>query len=510
MFAYIIKRVLMMIPTLALISLVIFGVLNLAPGKPGGTQGSSDGTENSESTEARESYRLFKEQFNFDKPIFFNNRFSLTKDQVQARIHTVVDFKRPNCTAEKQVSGCINKEDKPAIAELLESEDIIEDWGNYIVPHLMDIAQNGKDIEVRKMAINRLTVNSKRRLFHEFNSDNTPEEVKKNEAIAEENAEFSRWGVGRDADETKVNAIFTEKWLPWFEANKERYNYSGVDKIGIFFTDTRFGKYMSNLAHLDFGVSHVDKRPVMTKILEKLPYTLTLNFLAIFFAYLVSIPLGVWSAYRQNTTADLVVSFVLFLLYSLPSFFVAVLFLEYLTIGDHMFDIFPTGDFVGKFPGWYDATGIDSTEDMTTLQYLGSASYHLILPIICLTYGAFASLSRFARTGLLDVIRADYIRTARAKGLSETMIVLKHAVRNGMIPILTLIGMLLPSLIGGSVILEIIFNIPGLGQFLFESIFALDYNSIMGVLLSSALLTLIGLLISDISYAIVDPRISFD
>jgi peptide/nickel transport system permease protein len=134
----------------------------------------------------------------------------------------------------------------------------------------------------------------------------------------------------------------------------------------------------------------------------------------------------------------------------------------------------------------------------------------MVLPVFCLTYGALASLSRYARTGLLDVIRADYIRTARAKGLSEPMVILKHAVRNGMIPILTLLGTLLPALIGGSVVLEFVFNIPGMGLYMLNSIFLKDYNAIMALTLFSAVLTLIGILLSDISYAIVDPRISFD
>lgn len=147
---------------------------------------------------------------------------------------------------------------------------------------------------------------------------------------------------------------------------------------------------------------------------------------------------------------------------------------------------------------------------MTTLEQLKSVAYHLTLPLICLSYGGLASLSRYARTGVLDVIRADYIRTARAKGLGEGVVIVKHAVRNGMIPILTLLGSLLPVLIGGSVIIEVIFNIPGMGLYLFESITARDYNAIMAVLLISSVLTLLGLLVSDLSYALVDPRISFD
>jgi len=126
-----------------------------------------------------------------------------------------------------------------------------------------------------------------------------------------------------------------------------------------------------------------------------------------------------------------------------------------------------------------------------------------------MTYASFASLSRYARAGLLEVIRSDYIRTARAKGLSEFMVIGKHAVRNGMIPIITLLGTILPVVISGSVIIEYIFGIPGMGTLSINAIFNRDYNTIMGIQLISATLLLVGLLISDILYSIVDPRISF-
>ncbi len=136
--------------------------------------------------------------------------------------------------------------------------------------------------------------------------------------------------------------------------------------------------------------------------------------------------------------------------------------------------------------------------------------WHVFLPICTLSYASLAVLSRYARTGLLDVIRADYIRTARAKGLPEFIVIVKHAARNGMIPILTLLATLLPALIGGSVVVEVVFGIPGMGRYMFESINVRDYNAVMAILLISCSLTLVGMLLSDISYALVDPRISFD
>ncbi|MEZ4462555.1 MAG: ABC transporter permease, partial [bacterium] len=480
----------------------------LAPGKPSGASVSAEGTQDSKSAEARESYRIFKEQFNFDKPVMWNTRFLLSKEDVHEEVQVLADFARPTCTAPNTPQDCLDADAKPGSGRVIEAQDTIEDWGTYVVPQLLDIGTTDPRLDIRRIAINRLSVNAKRRLVNEYGKNQTDEQRQYNREVAAENERVSGWTLSDDATLADVDALIAASWKPWYDQNKSRWEWSFGDKTSIFLFDTRFAKYWGNLARFDFGVSHIDKRPVLDKIMERMPYTLTLNFLAIFFAYLISIPIGVWSAYRQNSTADRVVTAVLFALYSLPSFFVGVLLLNWLADGDPI-GVFPTGGFVGKLPDW---VGIerDSTADMTVLEYILSASYHMVLPVFCMTYGGIASLSRYARTGLLDTIRADFIRTARAKGLSETMVVIKHAIRNGMIPVLTLLGTMLPALIGGSVVIEYVFNIPGMGLFMFESIFARDYNAIMGVLLISTVLTLVGLLLSDISYAIVDPRISFD
>lgn len=507
---YIFKRILLMFPTLFFISVIIFVVLNLAPGRPGGAQISGEGMQDSTSAEARESYRIFKEQFNFDKPALLNFRFGLEKEDALVHILNLADFRRPTCSEAGEPAGCIEADAKPPSSAIIEAQDNLEDWGEYVVPELLELAESHERLDVRRIALSQLSVNSKRRLINEYDKKQTPEERALNREIAAENERIGQWKVGPEGTAEEVDQIVTQKWAPWFEERRARFEYEGAEVLEVLFLDTRFAKYWANLIRFDFGVSHVDKRPVMDKIAEKVPYTLTINFLAILIAYFFSIPIGVWSAYRQNTTADRIVTAILFALYSLPSFFVGVLLIELLADGDP-FGIFPTGGFVGSFPDWYDpGETIQSVDEMTVAEEMLSVAYHIALPVFCLTYGAIASLSRYARTGLLDVIRADYIRTARAKGLGEPMVIVKHAVRNGMIPVLTLLGTMLPALIGGSVVIEYVFNVPGMGLFMFESIFARDYNSMMGVLLISTVLTLIGLLISDISYAIVDPRISFD
>ena len=499
MTTYIIKRILLMIPTFLFITLIIFMVLNLAPGRPGQGQVSADGSQKADSQEARESYRIFKEQFNFDKPVLFNTRPSMDRNAVQAHLTTIVDFQRPVCVEGKPAEGCISADAKPEAAQIIQAQEELEDWGEYTVRHLVTIAADARvKPRVRRMAVNTLAQNARMRLINEYGKRQTPEQRAYNDRAQAENDKTRRWTLDAGATPAQIDALLKDKWQPWYAENKARYEYDGGEALTIFFTDTRFAKYMGNLARLDFGVSHVDKKPVLDTITSKLKYSITLSILSIILAYMLSVPLGVWGAYRQHTLADNIVTVILFMLYSLPSFFVAVVLLKWFTIGEP-FSWFPTDGF-----------GDAGREDRTTWAQLGTIVHHLALPLLCMTYGGLASLSRYARTGVLDVIRADYIRTARAKGLSEPMVIIKHAVRNGMIPILTLLGSLLPALIGGSVIIEVIFNIPGMGLYLFESIQARDYNAIMAVLLSSTMLTLFGLLLSDISYAVVDPRISFD
>lgn len=260
----------------------------------------------------------------------------------------------------------------------------------------------------------------------------------------------------------------------------------------------QFGQWIKKTAMLDFGYSYRDHRPVIDKIKDALPITLTLNILTIIIIYIVSIPIGVVSATRPGGKFDRFSEFVLFLLYSLPSFWVAVMLMVFFGSGDY-FNWFPIIGFSS-----------DSASLLPWYRWVANVAWHLVLPVVCLTYGGFAFLSRFARSALLEVIHQDYIRTARAKGLSEWQVVVKHGLRNALIPLITLMGTLLPALLGGSVIVEQIFSIPGMGRLGFESVLSRDYPVIMAIASISAFLTLVSMLLSDILYIFVDPRISFE
>ena len=257
----------------------------------------------------------------------------------------------------------------------------------------------------------------------------------------------------------------------------------------------QYWEWLKRLVFLDFGDSFKDHRPVLTRIGEALPVTLQLNLISIFLAYLIAIPLGVFSATHPRTWTDSSITLLLFILYSLPSFWVAMLLIFYFSGGDYF--------------NWFPAHGISSlgARDMTLWQWTIDRAWHFVLPVICLTYASFAALSRYMRSGMIEVIKQDYIRMARAYGFSERVVIFRYALRNSLIPIITLIGTLLPALIGGSVIIEQIFTVPGMGRLMFEAILGRDYPMVMGGVVISAFLTLIGLLISDILYAFVDPRI---
>jgi peptide/nickel transport system permease protein len=276
-----------------------------------------------------------------------------------------------------------------------------------------------------------------------------------------------------------------------FEQEKKLY---GLDKpiyVG-------YANWLLQFVQLDFGLSRKDGRPVSERLADALPITLTLNILTLIIIYIISIPMGIISSIKKDTVFDRFSSLLLFILYSLPSFWVGLLLLMVFSGGEY-FNLFPLGGIVS-----------DWAEDFSFLNKLINIAWHLVLPVATLTYGSFAFLSRYTRANMLEVINQQYITTARAKGLSEKKVIFVHAFRNSLIPLITLMATLLPALLGGSVIVESIFSIPGMGMLAFESILSRDIPVIMAITAISAILTLIGILIADLVYGLADPRIRLE
>ncbi len=259
----------------------------------------------------------------------------------------------------------------------------------------------------------------------------------------------------------------------------------------------QYGLWLAKLASLDLGTSWRTGKPVTQAISETLPVTLGLNGAALLFVYLVGLPLGVMSAVRQGSLRDRVSTVALFLLYSIPSFWLGTMAILFLGGGKY-WDAIPVQGLTSPDHESYSALG-----------KLLDVLWHAATPVVLLGYALLASVSRYMRTGMLEVIRQDYIRTARAKGLSERVVVYKHALRNSLIPVLSHLGTMLPYLVGGSVIVERLFGIPGMGKLMFDAILARDYSLIMGISTTTAIFTMAGVLFTDVLYAVVDPRISF-
>lgn len=252
-------------------------------------------------------------------------------------------------------------------------------------------------------------------------------------------------------------------------------------------------RWLASCATLDFGRSLIDERPVRELIAEAAPRTLLLNGLALVLIYLAAIPLGIYSAVRRGTRADRVLSVGLFALYSLPSFWVALVLIVFLG----------GGEFLSLFP----VRGLQSDGELGLVAGVLDLGWHLVLPVACLSYPALARTSRFQRSAMLDVMSQDYIRTARAKGLSERAVILHHALKNSLLPVVTLLSLDLPVLVGGSLIIERIFTIRGMGMLMFDAILRRDYPVIMGVVTLVAVGTMIAVSLGDLALGWLDPRI---
>jgi len=252
--------------------------------------------------------------------------------------------------------------------------------------------------------------------------------------------------------------------------------------------------WLKKIVVLDLGNSFSpDGRPVADKILERIPITIIINALSLGLIIAVALPVGVASAVRRNSLFDKVTTVLVFVGFAMPTFWLALLLM--ILFGIHL--------------GWLPISGIRSLnyEYLPPFSAFADLVKHLILPVFLSAFGGIAGFSRYIRSNMLEVIRQDYITTARAKGLSERTVIYKHALRNALLPVITILGLSVPGLIGGSVIFETIFAIPGMGQLFYMSVMSRDYPVIMGILVIGAVLTLVANLLADVCYALADPRI---
>ncbi len=267
--------------------------------------------------------------------------------------------------------------------------------------------------------------------------------------------------------------------------------YYGLDRP-IY---VRYGQWLGRMAVLDFGDSFSpDGRKVWDKIRERIPVTLSINLLSMATIFLIAVPIGIYSAVRKGSLFDRIATVTVFTGFAVPTFWLALLLM--ILFGVHL--------------GWLPISGLVSLEhdSLPLAGRVADRAKHLVLPIFLAGFGGLAGISRYMRSNMLEVIRQDYVATARAKGLPERKVVFRHAMRNALLPVITILGLSVPDLLGGSVIFETIFAIPGMGQLFYQGVMSRDYPLIMGILTIGAFLTLLGNILADVGYALADPRIN--
>jgi len=452
MLQYIFKRILYFIPTFFIVSLIIFFL-----SKAAGEKLKCDDDPNGPDLETcmNEAY-----QKGYDKPIFY---FAFSTAAHPSTLYTIFREERRNAMHEL-IGQYGNWPQISQYRELL----------NQIDNQLESIGQqrSSKNITKIQKAVNLLQVSSKDPVI-------VSQLVKIEAAIAD-----------TLLAEVKPQTL---KLAPAYNTIKAEAtpNKLLIPSFHWYGLNNQYHSWITNFLTGNFGISNQDSLPVVDKIKAKLPWTLYLNIPAILLAYLISIPLGTYAAIYRDTRFDKISAGILLLFYSLPVFWIGTLLVNFFTTSEYGMKIFPPIGLKGEELNWENIT-------------------RLFLPIFCLTYGSLAFISRQMRSSMIETMQQDFIRTAKAKGLSERAVIWKHGFKNSLFPLITIFGSVLPRVFAGSVIVELIFNITGMGWLLLNSINTADWPVVYAILMIAAILTMVGLLIADILYVLVDPRVRLD
>ncbi len=471
MWQYVLKRILIFVPTLVAIAIVTFAISINAPGDPVdlmlnknvGGEGQS-----AEKLATEKAYIEMRKKLGLDKPLFY---FYITNQTYCDTLYKIPQ-KQHRETLEK-LSFQYGNWDK--IANYYHNIKYLENE-IYAIP-----INDSYSEELRKLKelINTLYGLSEEEKIQKLIADLDFTISSKKELKARLYPPFL----------ALKNSIFR---AIYDQSPLKRY----IPKFIWYGTNNQFHHWFVNFFKGDFGISYQDKRPVSSVLWDSLRWTLILSTLSIILAYIVAIPLGVVSAVKKGKPIEMFITTTLLMLYSFPNFWIATMLIVFFCGGDY-FD-------------WFPAFGVTSLpENAPFWARFWDTAYHFVLPLFCVTYASFAFISRQMRGGMLNVINQDFIRTARAKGLDEKTVIWKHAFRNSLLPIITLFASVFPAAISGSFVIEVIFSIPGMGKLTLDAIIARNYPVVFTVLMFTSILTLIGTLVADILYATVDPRISF-
>ena len=470
MLKYIVKRILIFIPTIFVISLLTFMLSVSVPGDPVEqmlSANSETGTAQN-ALASEQDYIDKRKQLGLDLPVFY---FDLSDAATPKNLHEI-----PKKFHRKNLSRLI---------------DLYGNWNEINQYYTSLKALENTTLNTARDSVNGDALIAIRDNIYQLYIHHEPNIVK--DAFQKIGTNISQFSSLSGIQQSFAEARSSYNYMVDHPTLYKKY----IPQLHWYGTQCQYHQWITKFMTGDFGISYKDQRPVKSVLLDAVRWTVMLSIFSIILTYLIAIPLGVVSAAHKGNKRDQVISTFLFILYSLPSFWVATLLIMFLGGGD--------------FLNWFPAYGVGEIDDkMSFLQIVGIRAYHLVLPLICYTYGSLAFLSRQMRGAMINALTQDYIRTARAKGLDENTVLWKHSFKNSLLPIITLFASVFPLAISGSIVLEIIFSIPGMGKLAYDALVARNYPVVYSVVMFSAILTLVGYLVADIMYALVDPRISYD
>lgn len=500
MLNYVIRRLILLPLTLFCILLVNFVIVNLAPGDPVTiTEISQEGSASRSADRAMafgsdERYLQFREHYGLTLPILFNDWPWLSQEYVDETLNQLVSRKMPSQ----------NHEEIP-VKEYDAMRVTFGDQARYIMPQLLAVVENNQEtVTMRSMASRFFARGGTQQAT--LGSNLTDQQAKDNKKIAVDN-NLLRSLIISSSDTKEEVSRKAAQMQAWYEANKVGYRFepSAVESIGIFFFETRFFRYMGRMLTLDFGtMRNDDNKTVVSEVAKRFKYSLTLALIPMLVTFVLCQVFGTFMAYKQNQWPDYVTSTIFLILYALPIFVVAPFLIQEVALNRN----FPFTHTPIPISGFSSPDSIYN--NLNSYERLLDIFKHIFLPLIAIMYGSLAAQSRLARTAVLEVLRQDYVRTAWAKGVPPATILFRHVGRNASITIVTSIASSLGIVLGGSLIVETLFEINGFGKFFYDAVINRDYNVIMFSSLAGSLLSLIGFLIADIAYTVLDPRLTLE
>jgi peptide/nickel transport system permease protein len=499
MYQYLARRLILLPITLFSIVLVNFAIINLAPGDPVmvsqiAMQGGARQEDRSVAFGTDDRYLQFREFYGLTLPVLWNTWPFITQQELKKTLWQLIHVKTdPKDTQE------MNFKDYEALRVQLGDE------ARYIMPKLLKVMENPASTpEERGLAVRFFVRGGTRQAI--LGSGLTDAQWAYNKKIAKDNLLLRTLQIDQGDSQENINEKL-EKLRLWYEENKEIYQFepTTAQKIKIFFFDTRFFRYMSRVVRLDFGTLRNDaNKSVVSEVTRRFKYSLTLSILPMIITFISCQFLGLIMALKQNQFTDKGLNLILLVLYAIPIFVVAPFLIEKIALNNY----FPFTHIPIPLGGFTSPDIVYAQQ--TSIQRLFDILQHICLPLIAIIYGTLAAQARLSRTAVLEVLHQDYVRTARAKGVAPFTILWKHVGRNAAITIVTSIAGSLGIVLGGSLIVETLFEINGFGKFFYEAVLNRDYNVIMFSALAGSFLTLLGYLVADIAYTILDPRVSLD